>query len=185
MGRVQRPSGRKLLAVALASIIGAVIALAVPATPAFACGTVGCNGVDPVAQGCSVSSTPGQVFIGGSGGPPSYTLQLRYSFGCQTFWGRGMKDCLPSGGNPLAYVRVQRQLNTPYGYYTANVYYSPQVPCGGSAAPVWTPMVTNYGNDRARSCMAAGYFTGHPSSFPESYWSWCTRWVYDDVWTTG
>ncbi|MBF9131856.1 hypothetical protein I0C86_23235 [Plantactinospora sp. S1510] len=164
---------RRLLAATLAAVASAGLVL-VPVTPAMAaCHDVGCNGLDPSAH-CSTTSTPDEVGYWGS--VPAATLQIRRSSGCASFWARGLKDCIPSVPNPVAYVRITRQVYGYYGYYTSNQYYSPQVPCGGS--PVWSPMVADYGNDRAQACWSWGYVYDPPQTFPEHYWSLCTDWIY-------
>lgn len=148
----------------------------VPAAPAMAaCHDVGCEGLDPNVH-CAATSTPDTDGYWGS--VPAATVQIRRSSGCASFWARGMKDCLPSGGNPAAYVRITRQIYSYYGYYTSSQYYSPQVPCGGTGNPAWSPMVADYGNDRARACLYFGYYFGAPEYLSESDWGLCTDWIY-------
>jgi hypothetical protein len=170
----KRGTAGRLLTVAIAAIIGVGTAL-VPAVPAAAaCHDISCSGLSAHAQGCAeLVTAPASNY---SGGIPGYGVQLRRSLPCAVFFARGTKDCHPTY-TPLAYVRIQRQYSNPYGWYTTHTYYSPQIPCGGTANPAWTPMVADYGTDRARACLATDTTGNPPSTFSESAWWLCTGWV--------
>jgi hypothetical protein len=156
-----------LLVVFVAGLSGLSATQAPPA--AAACSGSGCNGLNPSGN-CSATSTPQELFFAGE-----ITLQLRYSSTCRAFWGRAIADNCGDHPWPM-YVRVQRQLYTPYGYYDTHVYYSGQVSCAGS--PQWTPMVGNYDSDRQRSCFAFSPDGRAPRSMPEDWWFLCTDWQY-------
>ena len=157
---------RSLLAAALA--VGVTAAVMLPAEPALAvCTGSRCNSLDP-SRHCTATSTPEEEFIGGE-----ITLQLRYSSGCRAYWGRAIADNCGDHPWPM-YIRVQRQIYTPYGYATSHVYYSGQVSCAGS--PQWTPMVGDYESDRQRSCFGFSSDGRRPAAMPESWWTWCTAW---------
>jgi hypothetical protein len=156
-----------LLVVFMAGLTSLSAAEAPPA--AAVCSGSGCNGLN-TASHCAVTSTPGERFIDGE-----ITLQLRYASTCRAFWGRAVADNCDKHRPPM-YVRVVRQLYTPYGYYTTHVYYSGQVSCAGS--PQWTSMVGDYDDDRQISCFGFSFDGRAPGSMPESWWSWCTDWVY-------
>jgi hypothetical protein len=129
-----------------------------------------CTGLSPTAQGCTATSTPGNPTIGNQ-----YTIQLRWSAGCWTYWARAKQGTC--SGSPIVYARMQRQLWTPYGYYDANVYYSGHVPCNGNYAV--TAMVGDVSTGyRYRACVVFAYDARHPSNWPESWW-YCVDWVYD------
>lgn len=162
---------RRLLTRALAgvaaAVVGAVLVLVSASPAAAACSGKACNGLDPNDH-CTATSTPGERFYS------SYTVQLRYSAGCNAYWGRGMQDCYTS---PPAYVRVERAQNLSGVWVRMSAYYSEQLPCYGN--PAWTPMIGFNGMSRFRACIgSAGYVGDPPQTFPESYWSWCTQWVY-------
>jgi hypothetical protein len=142
-----------------------------PASPAHAsCWENSCTGLSPTAQGCSATSTRGGRTIGNQ-----YTIQLRWSAGCWTYWARAKQGTCSA--SPIVYARMQRQLLTPYGYYDVNVYYSGQVPCNGNYAV--TAMVGDVSTGyRYRACVAFAYDARHPSNWPESWWD-CVEWVYD------
>jgi hypothetical protein len=160
---------------ALALVLGMSGVVLAPASPALAaCTGTRCDGLSPNGR-CSASATPEEEFYGTDQDPSSqYTVQLKYSAGCYSWWGRAKRtSCYYS---PPAYTRVQRQITTPYGGTAiTHTYYSGQLPCNG--AWVVTPMIGENPSDRMRSCIAYAYDDRHPSAWPDSWWD-CTGWVY-------
>jgi hypothetical protein len=163
----------KRLLVALVALVGIVgTALLVDAGPALAssCYGTGCTGKDPQTYACNTTA----------GSPvysltyPSYggeqTMQLRWSWGCSSWWARSIRnDC----AYPVtSYVRIERQIWTPYGYYDANNYYARMTNCNGGTN--WTLMVPDTSDDRVRVCHA--YSMSGPTN-PATITSWgCSPW---------
>jgi hypothetical protein len=167
-------SFRRAIALMLAAVTVALVAL-VPASPAMAaCWSTTCTGEDPMEQGCLGGDYIHQVF-GNNSSTPAWSVALRYHAGCGALWARAVKDCTPSGGDPPSYARIERMVQTPYGWYVSPTkFYSGDVPCGG---PAWTRMIGDESySDKHRACVASPYSWDHPSTFPESSWWLCTIW---------
>jgi hypothetical protein len=165
--RGRRPA-RRLLIVALLVI---AFTGALPAEAAT-CFQTTCAGKNPSTAGCAATTTPRELFF-----DDRYTLQLRYSAGCYAFWGRIVRDdCSLIQG--MAWLKVERQLSSPYGWYTTHRYFRLQssVPCNGGVG--YTAMVPNStpSDDRFRACWS-NYITtfSQQSSIPASSWR-CTTW---------
>ncbi|WP_061298292.1 DUF2690 domain-containing protein [Herbidospora cretacea] len=140
------------------------------AAQALACSYNSCTGQNPTAHGCNATLTPEEMFLHGM-----YTVQLRYSAPCSAFFARVVRDdCSLIQG--MAWVKVERQIRSPYGWYTSHNMYRVQsgVPCNGGTG--WSYMVPNNiaTDDRFRACFS-NYITTHggQSSIPASSWT-CT-----------
>src|SRR5262245_40323443 len=170
-----RAAAHLLFAVALLAGVGGVAVVTAPPAAA-ACTGSGCNGLNPNLH-CTATSTPREWFV-----DRELTLQLRYSAGCNAYWGRAFMGC--SKHPPPLHIRVERQIQRtipPYGYSRTHVYFDAVSPnCNGN--PGYTFMAGNYGSDRHRACIGFSYDGRSAASMPEDWWSWCTDaqggWVY-------
>ena len=163
---------RLLMVCALFAALSGVSAVQAPPAAA-ACHDVGCNGLNPNVHCQGIYTVPAEEFIRLNSTSEMY-LQVRYSGPCAAFWGRVTADTC-SDHRPPQYIRIQRQLYSYYGWYTANTYYSAQVSCAG--AQQVTPMVANYGNDRVRASTGWSWDGRSPASMPEGWWDYHTDWV--------
>lgn len=162
-----RASGlaRRLLAAAF--VLGAVVVLTPAPALAAPCWGMACTNLDPDGR-CSATWTEEKA----DWHHPAFWVQLRYSSACNAFWARGQRQCYHS---PPGYLRLQRQVQTPWGTYTTtHTKFSKEIGCDRIT---WSVMVGNEGSDRHRACIAQQYDGRHPSEWPDSWWSFCTRWV--------
>lgn len=116
-----------LLLTALMALTTMVVIQAGPAQAAT-CSGFGCDGRDPIVTGCAsgtVTNT-GTTYIYNSAGQPLAYLELRYSVGCATNWGRITRV----GSASSIYVYVYRP--SPYASTlayggTSTPYYGDQL----------------------------------------------------------
>lgn len=160
-----------LAAVMMIGVCGVAVTRAEPAQAA-SCFQTSCAGKNPSTAGCATTWTPREMSLHQG----RYTLQLRYSAGCYAFWGRIVRDdCDLIQG--FAWLRVQRQLRTPYGWSQTHRYFRIQssIPCNGGTG--WTYMVPNStpSDDRFRACHSGAVASSH-TGVPESSWT-CTSWL--------
>lgn len=159
MRRSQWRTGMARMFTTLAAV-GALAAAAVVTTPSAAlaatCYGASCAGKDPHATGCDASTTMSdQRWFG-----PDTRYQLRYSYTCNTYYGRWITD---SDNCCYTYkMTATRQLRTPYGWYNQSSY---SVNVGFWGAPVAknTAMNQNNTEDRHRVCVSS---------------IGCTDWIY-------
>jgi hypothetical protein len=96
-------------------------------------------------------------------------MALRDSSACWAEWGRYQEDDPNEACCWYRELRVERQISSPYGWYTTHIYRK-TLPTG--AGTYWTPMVQadQGSNDRTRICYK---FLGDPDSN-----STCSGWYY-------
>jgi hypothetical protein len=160
----------KVMAVLVATV--SLAALVLP-SPAFAagCSGSGCTGLDPHAQQCDTAAAGVATVTGIWHGDVSW--ELRGSSVCSARWAKATVDYgLITCCNTAYEFKIERQLWTPYGYYTTHnyskIYYS------GEEGVWWTKMVENSSSDRHRLCRQTYLWNGVTITNP-SGWT-CTGW---------
>jgi hypothetical protein len=140
-------------------------------SPALAlCSGNGCNGLDPQGSGCSGTVTLTRFSTTTS--DDRYTYQLRRSPACDATWGRFVRDDCSYPSPIHHWLRVQTQLQTPYGWYAHKTQtddmWGETGNCNGGTA--WTPMAPAQVGTRARLCWGTNIGSAAPTRWSCSGW---------------
>jgi hypothetical protein len=155
---------------ALVAIVGIGAATVAVQSPAFAatCSGSGCTGKDPQTTGCSAKVTTPASKTSGS---PSqmFTLQLRYSTICNTYWARGVRgDCLaPVIGTP--YLAIREWVYSQQHWLLNRVYYK-RITAYCDGGTNWTLQIYRGAGGRSyEACHGAAFGSTDPSTITNWY----------------
>ena len=170
----KRPLARLGITATLA--LGSVAVAVLPSSPALAasCSGSSCRGRDPQSAGCSpgaVTVSDSYTVLNSHNGWTAFAMEMRGSSTCKARWVRLTNDSTTDMSyGPVSEIRIERQIISPYGWFTADIYRK-QIPLnnGGSW---WSAMVENTpgADDRDRICYKWAYTDPDSASICTSTW---------------
>jgi hypothetical protein len=179
----RRSRWRHVHAATMVLALALTFLVAVP-QPSYAasCSGSGCTGQDPQSAGCSSGAyNLRQYYWGHNGGPDThYGHELRWSPNCSAFWGRFVRHDCRTLNNHGFWLKVHRDVQTPYGWSPAASYYK-DIPSawysGFNCDSIrWTKMIGWQVGSRYKTCRYRYYESRpDPAALPDSAWE-CLDW---------
>lgn len=157
-------------ALSLPTAAGVVVVGSAPALAASCTGS-GCIGKDPHSTNCDTAGTVKTVkhkdiAEAGGDGTVSWSVDLRHSSGCKSYWARGTADIAS-----IMTIKIQKQcLRSTEGYYNCGTYTKQvgSVDSQGYKHPktgtYWTKMEARLSSsERIRACLSVSWAGYTPS----------------------